>query len=416
MPTVFDDLEVRSRLRTAFDDLEAGGRASPVPGPRPGPATVFDDMEIGPDLSPSIPGPGIDQGRTTPPEASHVPITGAIAPQAGAERPFSEQRMDEPPLYQYGRPSPGMTPVPEAPIRASEGTRVTYDKLRGRKELREFKDAGYKEQPLYTDLALEADIEAMRQQERVKYAREHPADPEYGSGASAKADALIGGVFGFPQAVDPERFGTAREAFPGVHAGGEVASFMLAAGPIGKMFSPVIKAAAPHTRPILLEALKGMLTLGTYQTARGVLEGEKTEDIEKRGMKGALTGAVAYPAFKIIKTAISGKVKGVTSDELRDTFRTMTMDKPLTVRQKEIYDAVSQDYGGWSKQIIKEGVPGKTRAQAVGELFKAPALLIGFGLPDENAHAPDESLDLDNFYGGIRAMAHLYKKLAERGC
>jgi len=45
-------------------------------------------------------------------------------------------------------------------------------------------------------------------------------------------------------------------------------------------------------------------------------------------------------------------------------------------------------------------------------LLGAPAVLIGFGLPDENAHAPNERLWLDNFYGGIRALIHLYEELA----
>ncbi len=38
-------------------------------------------------------------------------------------------------------------------------------------------------------------------------------------------------------------------------------------------------------------------------------------------------------------------------------------------------------------------------------------VLLGFGLPDENAHAPDEFLNLDNFYGGIRTAAHFYNEL-----
>ena len=39
-----------------------------------------------------------------------------------------------------------------------------------------------------------------------------------------------------------------------------------------------------------------------------------------------------------------------------------------------------------------------------------PSVLFGVGLPDENAHAPDERLDLGNFHNGIIASAYLYKK------
>ncbi|HEX6910425.1 MAG TPA: dipeptidase [Longimicrobium sp.] len=41
----------------------------------------------------------------------------------------------------------------------------------------------------------------------------------------------------------------------------------------------------------------------------------------------------------------------------------------------------------------------------------APALLIGFGLPGENAHAPNEWMSVDNFHKGAEAIARLYEEL-----
>jgi acetylornithine deacetylase/succinyl-diaminopimelate desuccinylase-like protein len=43
-------------------------------------------------------------------------------------------------------------------------------------------------------------------------------------------------------------------------------------------------------------------------------------------------------------------------------------------------------------------------AQALG----APILLMGFGLPGENAHAPDEWMSVENFELGMRAVATLW--------
>ena len=43
--------------------------------------------------------------------------------------------------------------------------------------------------------------------------------------------------------------------------------------------------------------------------------------------------------------------------------------------------------------------------------FGAEILLIGFGLPGENAHAPNEWLDLGTFWRGARAMVSLYDEL-----
>jgi acetylornithine deacetylase/succinyl-diaminopimelate desuccinylase-like protein len=43
--------------------------------------------------------------------------------------------------------------------------------------------------------------------------------------------------------------------------------------------------------------------------------------------------------------------------------------------------------------------------------FDAEILLIGFGLPGENAHAPNEWIDLGNIRRGVRAMVQLYEEL-----
>jgi len=45
------------------------------------------------------------------------------------------------------------------------------------------------------------------------------------------------------------------------------------------------------------------------------------------------------------------------------------------------------------------------------QLLGLDTVLLGFGLPDENAHAPDEFLSLDNFYGGIRTSLHFFNEL-----
>jgi acetylornithine deacetylase/succinyl-diaminopimelate desuccinylase-like protein len=50
---------------------------------------------------------------------------------------------------------------------------------------------------------------------------------------------------------------------------------------------------------------------------------------------------------------------------------------------------------------------------AFTRILKAPSLLMGIGLPDENAHAPNEKLDLDNLHHGMLSAAHLWNELAE---
>lgn len=45
------------------------------------------------------------------------------------------------------------------------------------------------------------------------------------------------------------------------------------------------------------------------------------------------------------------------------------------------------------------------------QILGLDTVLLGFGLPDENAHAPDEFLNLDNFFGGIKTSIHFYNEL-----
>ncbi len=47
-------------------------------------------------------------------------------------------------------------------------------------------------------------------------------------------------------------------------------------------------------------------------------------------------------------------------------------------------------------------------------LLGAPVLLVGFGLPGENAHAPDEWISQENFRKGMRAIAALWDELGAR--
>jgi acetylornithine deacetylase/succinyl-diaminopimelate desuccinylase-like protein len=60
--------------------------------------------------------------------------------------------------------------------------------------------------------------------------------------------------------------------------------------------------------------------------------------------------------------------------------------------------------------FIREGgsIPFVTQMH---DTFKVPCVLIGFGLPDENAHAPDEHLALENYFGGIKAISYFYESL-----
>lgn len=96
-------------------------------------------------------------------------------------------------------------------------------------------------------------------------------------------------------------------------------------------------------------------------------------------------------------------------------FEVLSMGKPWVapyhdaIFQKAI-DALERGFGK-KAVFIREGgsIPFVTQMY---ETFKVPCVLMGFGLPDENAHAPDEHLSLENYFGGIKAVALFYQQLA----
>ncbi len=48
------------------------------------------------------------------------------------------------------------------------------------------------------------------------------------------------------------------------------------------------------------------------------------------------------------------------------------------------------------------------------ELLGTPCVLMGIGLPDENAHAPNENLDLGNFFNGIKSSAYFMELFGQK--
>jgi len=74
--------------------------------------------------------------------------------------------------------------------------------------------------------------------------------------------------------------------------------------------------------------------------------------------------------------------------------------------------AESLEQGFGRKAVfIREGGSIPIAAE-ISERFHIPCVLLGFGSPDENAHAPDEHISLENYFGGIKSTALFYERLA----
>jgi len=84
---------------------------------------------------------------------------------------------------------------------------------------------------------------------------------------------------------------------------------------------------------------------------------------------------------------------------------------PLDVPEVEAVARAYERTFGARPVFSREGgsIPVATLVQ---ETLNIPILFMGFGLPDDNLHAPNEKLHLPNFYRGIRASIALMEELA----
>ena len=95
-------------------------------------------------------------------------------------------------------------------------------------------------------------------------------------------------------------------------------------------------------------------------------------------------------------------------------FEVLSMGKPWVAPYSDpiFQKAIHALESGFGKKavFIREGgsIPFVTQMH---DTFKVPCVLLGFGLPDENAHAPDEHIALENYFGGIKSVALFYEHL-----
>ena len=153
---------------------------------------------------------------------------------------------------------------------------------------------------------------------------------------------------------------------------------------------------------------------------------------EVNGMLSGFTGdgaktvipavAMAKVSMRLVPDQDPDKVAGLCEDYLRKVT-------PKTVELN-----VTRMHGGrpWMTDFDNPFVQAAGRAIELGfgrrpvfnreggsipvvatfqEVLGLPSVLFGVGLPDENAHAPNEKLDLGNFHNGIIASAALYHEI-----
>lgn len=156
--------------------------------------------------------------------------------------------------------------------------------------------------------------------------------------------------------------------------------------------------------------------------------------LEVHGIVGGFTGEGA-------KTVIPALAKAKVSLRLPPGLKSAEVFTLLEKRVKELAPAdvevtVHNIHGGEAVLVEPDSVPMRAATAALKEIYghepmlireggsipiaalfdeilHVPVVLMGFGLPDDNLHAPNEKYSLTQFYRGIRVVASFLQRLGQ---
>ena len=156
--------------------------------------------------------------------------------------------------------------------------------------------------------------------------------------------------------------------------------------------------------------------------------------LEVHGISGGFVGEGA-------KTVIPGVAKAKISLRLPADLKSDEIFVLFEKRVKELAPAgvevtVRKVHGGEAVMVPIDSPPMQAAASALKEVFGkepvfireggsipiaalfheilgVPVVMMGFGLPDDNLHAPNEKYSLSQFYKGIRTVARFFEHIGE---
>jgi acetylornithine deacetylase/succinyl-diaminopimelate desuccinylase-like protein len=118
-----------------------------------------------------------------------------------------------------------------------------------------------------------------------------------------------------------------------------------------------------------------------------------------------------------IETQMRDHIDTFMPDGVKVTVKYLHGGKPWRANlEGAIYDAARAALkAAWNQEPVITGEGGSI--PVVGDFTRvlgAPVLLVGFGLPGENAHAPNEWMSVENFEKGAVAIAQLWDEYSAR--
>ena len=149
--------------------------------------------------------------------------------------------------------------------------------------------------------------------------------------------------------------------------------------------------------------------------------------LEIHGMPGGFTGpgnktvipasASAKVSMRLVPDQNPLEISHLFEEYLRNmapptvdlTIRTLGASRPVVmdyhaVEIRAIARALEKGFG--APPVCIRGGGSLPIVADLQERFDVPIVLIGFGMPDDNTHAPNEKYHLPNFYRGIESLIH----------
>ena len=155
--------------------------------------------------------------------------------------------------------------------------------------------------------------------------------------------------------------------------------------------------------------------------------------LEVHGISGGFTGEGAKTVIPAVATA---KISLRLPPDLHSGDAFALFEKTVKeIAPADVTVEVKNIHGGEGTLVERDTKPVQAAAAALEEVYdtapvflreggsipiaalfsdvlQVPIVLMGFGLPDDNLHAPNEKYDLGQFYNGIRTVVSFLQKLA----
>jgi acetylornithine deacetylase/succinyl-diaminopimelate desuccinylase-like protein len=206
---------------------------------------------------------------------------------------------------------------------------------------------------------------------------------------------------GVQELTERERDSIRQLPFDEEHMRSEVGSPALAGGERGRSVLERL-----WTRPTL--DVNGLLSGYTGEGAKTVLPGRAMAKISMRLVPGQ--------DYQDIERKFAEHVQSLAPEGVEARVEALHGGPPWYAEPKgAIFDAASEALAEafGREPVFTRGGGSIPIVQHFEQTFGVPVVLIGFGLPGDNLHAPDESMSVENYTRGIGAIAGLIGRLGD---